>query len=45
MITEKKIKILLIEDEDFDVNRVKNTIRLFGDQLELIDVFRMVLTQ
>ncbi|PJA95891.1 MAG: sigma-54-dependent Fis family transcriptional regulator [Ignavibacteriales bacterium CG_4_9_14_3_um_filter_34_10] len=38
MITEKKIKILLIEDEDFDVNRVKNTIRLFGDQLELIDV-------
>jgi DNA-binding NtrC family response regulator len=38
MITEKKIKILLIEDEDFDVNRVKNTIRLFGDQLELTDV-------
>jgi len=38
MIPEKKIKILLIEDEDFDVNRVKNTVKLFGDQLELTDI-------
>lgn len=38
MITENKIRILLIEDEEFDVNRVKNTIKLFVDQLELVNV-------
>lgn len=38
MVLDKKIKILLIEDEIFDVNRVKNTIKLFGDQLELSDI-------
>lgn len=38
MGTEKKIEILLIEDEEFDVNRVKNTIKLFNDQIELVDI-------
>ena len=31
MTTENKINILLIEDEEFDVQRVKNTIELFKD--------------
>lgn len=38
MRVEPRIKILLIEDEDFDVRRVKNTIRLFEQQIEIKDV-------
>ena len=30
-----KIKILLIEDEEFDVKRVKNTIKLFENSIEI----------
>lgn len=32
------IRLLLIEDEEFDVQRVKRTIAPFRDQLEIIDV-------
>ncbi|MCF8240865.1 MAG: sigma-54 dependent transcriptional regulator [Melioribacteraceae bacterium] len=31
------INILLIEDEEFDVRRVKNTIKLFEDQIQIAD--------
>lgn len=34
----EKVKILLIEDEDFDVRRVKNTIELMNQNLEIIDI-------
>lgn len=34
----EKVKILLIEDEDFDVRRVKNTIELMHQNLEIIDI-------
>lgn len=33
-----KIKILLIEDEDFDVRRVKNTIELMKNKLEITEI-------
>ena len=32
------ISILLVEDEDFDVRRVKDTIRLFSERLHIADV-------
>ena len=35
MFTNKKVRILLIEDEDYDVRRIKNTIRPFQDLLIL----------
>ena len=35
---KKKIRILLIEDEDFDVRRVKNTTKIFEQSLEIINV-------
>ncbi len=35
---EKNIHILLIEDEDFDVRRVKNTIEPFSDKMKLVEV-------
>jgi DNA-binding NtrC family response regulator len=38
MPTNKKIKILLIEDEDFDVRRVRNTIKYFNGQITIKDV-------
>ncbi len=34
----EKVKILLIEDEDFDVRRVKNTIDLMQHNLEIVDI-------
>lgn len=34
---EKKINILLIEDEDYDVRRVMNTIKPFEDRIRVID--------
>lgn len=34
----KKINILLIEDEDFDVRRVKNTIKLMENKLKIKEV-------
>jgi DNA-binding NtrC family response regulator len=37
-MTDGKIKILLIEDEDFDVRRVRNTIRLFEQIITIADV-------
>ena len=33
-----KINILLIEDEDFDVMRVKNTLKFYKQNLNLTDV-------
>ena len=38
MLTEAQINLLLIEDEDFDVRRVKNTLRPFGDRIVIRDV-------
>ncbi|MFZ5947458.1 MAG: sigma 54-interacting transcriptional regulator [Stygiobacter sp.] len=38
MIAEEKIKILLIEDEDFDMHRVENTIKPFSDKIQIVDV-------
>jgi two-component system, NtrC family, response regulator AtoC len=38
MSTGNTISILLVEDEDFDVSRVKNTIRLFAERLHIADV-------
>ncbi len=38
MSANNAISILLIEDEDFDVARVRNTIRLFADRLHITDV-------
>jgi DNA-binding NtrC family response regulator len=32
------IQILLVEDEDFDVARVKNTVRLFASRIRIADV-------
>ncbi|MCL4548278.1 MAG: sigma-54 dependent transcriptional regulator [Bacteroidetes bacterium] len=33
-----QINILLIEDEEFDVRRVENTIKPFGDKIKILDV-------
>ncbi|QQS35396.1 MAG: sigma-54-dependent Fis family transcriptional regulator [Ignavibacteriales bacterium] len=39
MITDgKKIHILLIEDEDFDVRRVQNTLYPFNERMKIIDI-------
>jgi len=38
MSTSSGISLLLVEDEQFDVTRVKNTIGLFGDRLRITDV-------
>jgi DNA-binding NtrC family response regulator len=38
MSTDERIQILLIEDEEFDVRRVRNTLRPFDHQIEIRDV-------
>ena len=38
MLGNELIKVLLIEDEDFDIKRVKNTILPFADRIEIIKV-------
>lgn len=38
MANREKIKILLIEDEEFDVKRVRRTIEPFSQQIEIVDV-------
>jgi DNA-binding NtrC family response regulator len=38
MSANNAISILLVEDEEFDVARVKNTIRLFSERLHIADV-------
>jgi DNA-binding NtrC family response regulator len=38
MLLEKKIQVLLIEDEDFDVRRVKNTIKPFDEKILIASV-------
>ncbi len=38
MSTANLIQILLIEDEDFDVTRVRNTIKLFASRIQIADV-------
>lgn len=35
MDSKNKIKLLLIEDEDFDVRRVRNTIKIFKERLSI----------
>ena len=34
----EQINILLIEDEDFDVRRVENTVKPFADKIKIVDV-------
>jgi len=38
MPTDERIRILLIEDEEFDVRRVRNTIKPFDHQIEISEV-------
>jgi len=38
MANKQMIRLLLIEDEEFDVGRIKRTIAPFRDRLEIIDV-------
>jgi two-component system, NtrC family, response regulator AtoC len=38
MLINGIIRVLLIEDEDFDVRRVRNTIRPFSDQIQILEV-------
>lgn len=38
MVSKDQINILLIEDEDFDVRRIENTIRPFASQIKIVDV-------
>jgi DNA-binding NtrC family response regulator len=38
MLLDKKIQVLLIEDEDFDVRRVKNTIKPFDEKILIASV-------
>lgn len=38
MSTNNAISLLLVEDEEFDVGRVRNTIRLFSERLHIADV-------
>ena len=38
MLNRRTVRVLLIEDEEFDVQRVRNTIAPFNDELEIIDV-------
>ena len=34
-----KIRLLIIEDEEFDVIRIKNTLKLFEGKIEIIEIF------
>lgn len=38
MFSDGNIRVLLIEDEDFDVKRVENTIRPFQDRISIIEI-------
>jgi two-component system response regulator AtoC len=38
MSTNAPISILLVEDEEFDVNRVRNTIKFFASRIQITDV-------
>ena len=38
MPTDERIQVLLIEDEEFDVRRVRNTLKPFEHQIEIRDV-------
>ncbi|MCX7875136.1 MAG: sigma-54 dependent transcriptional regulator [Melioribacteraceae bacterium] len=38
MIADEVIKIMLIEDEDFDMRRVENTIKPFKEKIKIVDV-------
>ncbi len=38
MLTDATIRLLLIEDEDFDVYRIRNTLKVFGDSIQIRDI-------
>ncbi len=38
MLKVNPIKVLLIEDEEFDVRRIRNTIKPFEDNIEIVDI-------
>jgi len=38
LMIQKKINILLVEDEEFDVHRIKNTIKYFKNEIVIKDV-------
>lgn len=35
---KKKINVLLIEDEDYDVRRVKNTVKPFNERIQILNI-------
>ncbi|MDH3268646.1 MAG: sigma-54 dependent transcriptional regulator [Ignavibacteria bacterium] len=39
MFENEHIRILLIEDEDFDVNRIQRTLEPFSDRMKIIKIF------
>jgi DNA-binding NtrC family response regulator len=39
MLEKEHIRILLIEDEDFDVNRIQRTLEPFSDRMKVIKIF------
>lgn len=38
MLNHRTVRVLLIEDEEFDVRRVKNTLAPFKDDIQIVDV-------
>jgi two-component system response regulator AtoC len=38
MFTDERVRILLIEDEEFDVRRVRSTLKPFSDQIQIREV-------
>lgn len=38
MVYNKVIKLLVVEDEDYDIRRIKNTLSLFADSIQIQDV-------
>ncbi|OGU28374.1 MAG: transcriptional regulator [Ignavibacteria bacterium GWA2_35_9] len=38
MVEKKKIHVLLIEDEEYDVRRVRNTVKPFNERIEILNI-------
>jgi len=37
-VEKKKIHVLLIEDEEYDVRRVRNTVKPFNERIEILNI-------
>ena len=44
MFENEHIRILLIEDEDFDVNRIQRTLEPFSDRMKIIKISNILPT-